>query len=364
MEILGKKPYMKTSLVLIIAALTASVAQPQVREAPGAEAVRPTTAAFRVTVDYDRTIEDMVKAGKYSRVNPGMNTDHFPVSRHGKAEIEIVLVRFNGAGYMTGGEVVSRLDIMGFRPAELPELLAFGAAYPNEHRKFGVIIAPGSVLANPEGIAASMGPLVPELMYWPLNDSRDLTLDQLGTGHSPSVWFAAVRKLGPGESQLAHQEPQASKASGAVAVQPTITSFPVVVNYDQTVKDMVKAGKYDWSGSLSQVTSDNFPINHRAAGTVEIMLVHFHRHMGWNEAIGELDKMGLRPAELPELLAIGATYPEKQREFPIIALGSACCGQQWFPSLDYHNWDDWGRTLNVGNFPESNLNYRFAAARK
>ena len=32
--------------------------------------------------------------------------------------------------------------------------------------------------------------------------------------------------------------------------------------------------------------------------------------------------MGLRPANLPELLAFGAKYPKKQREFPIVALGS------------------------------------------
>jgi len=348
---------MKTSLVSIIAMLAASVAEPQVTRAPETEAMRPIIATFRVAVDYDQALVNVVKAGKYNRVSTGINNDHFPVKRHGKAEVEIVLVHFTGSGYMTGGEVVRRLDIMGFRPAELPELLAFDAAYPDEQKHKSPIVAPGSVMANAEGIDASMGPLVPELEFsaWNAFDgkpSRNLTLIQLGTTHI-NEWWAAVR-TSSGEVQPSHVE----------AVQPTITTFRVAVNYDQTVKEMVQAGKYDWSGSKFQVTGDTFPVNHRASGTVEIVLVHFHRHIGWQEALGELDKMGFRPAELPELLAFGATYPEKQREFPIIALGSQYSGQQWFPSLDYHNWADWGRTLNVGNFPESNVSFRFAAVRK
>ncbi len=336
---------MRTSLVLIIAAFTASVVKPQVR-ASGADAVRPTTATFRVTVDYDRTIADMVKAGKYFQPSCGrdINSDHFPVNRHGKAEVEIVIVRFNG-NFMSGDEVVRRLDIMGFRPADLSELLAFDLAYPDEQRK-APIIELGSVWQGMWGVTNG----VVALMSW---DARCLSLQQFSQAFDPVNRFAAVRKSS-GEVQPSHVE----------AVQPTITTFRVLVNYDQTVKDMVQAGKYDWSGSLFQVTSDNFPINHRAAGTVEIVLVHFHRPVGMSEALGELDKMGLRPAELPELLALGAAYPEKQREFPIIALGSACCNQQWFPSLEYHNWDDWGRTLNVGNFPRANESYRFAAVRK
>ncbi len=37
--------------------------------------------------------------------------------------------------------------------------------------------------------------------------------------------------------------------------------------------------------------------------------------------------MGYRPATLPELLALGKQYPEFQRWFPIIALGSVWRGQ-------------------------------------
>ncbi|MFH1990409.1 MAG: hypothetical protein ABIJ19_00960 [Patescibacteria group bacterium] len=44
--------------------------------------------------------------------------------------------------------------------------------------------------------------------------------------------------------------------------------------------------------------------------------------MGTGEVLSELDKMGLRPVTLKELLALGEGFPNLQREFPIIALGS------------------------------------------
>ena len=35
-----------------------------------------------------------------------------------------------------------------------------------------------------------------------------------------------------------------------------------------------------------------------------------------------MDKAGYRPANLPELLSLGASQPELQRQFPIVAPGS------------------------------------------
>jgi len=54
--------------------------------------------------------------------------------------------------------------------------------------------------------------------------------------------------------------------------------------------------------------------------------VHFDRSISSDDAIAELDKMGLRPAEAGELLAFRAKYPDVQREFPIVALGSVWRG--------------------------------------
>jgi len=104
--------------------------------------------------------------------------------------------------------------------------------------------------------------------------------------------------------------------------------YAISANYDLSVEKAVKAGKYDWSNS--DITTKHFPSSRKGAAELEITLVHFDREIDSDEAIRELDKMGLRPVELPELLALGAKYPDVQREFPVIALGSV-----WQYPLDY-----------------------------
>jgi len=99
-----------------------------------------------------------------------------------------------------------------------------------------------------------------------------------------------------------------------------VSAFVVTVNYDLSVEAAVKAGKYDWSDD--DITSRNSRSNHKGTADVEITLVHFNRFTKSDEVIRELDKQNLRPAELLELLAFGAKYPELQRDFPIVGLNS------------------------------------------
>ena len=97
-------------------------------------------------------------------------------------------------------------------------------------------------------------------------------------------------------------------------------TFPVTVNYDIRVEDAIKAGRYNWTN----VASENFPSKRKGTAEMEIILIHFNREIGSDEAIREFDKQGLRPVELLELLAFGAKYPDVQREFSVVALGSVC----------------------------------------
>ncbi len=94
----------------------------------------------------------------------------------------------------------------------------------------------------------------------------------------------------------------------------------LVANYDRSVEDGIKAGKYNWSNS--NITSSHFPSEEAGTKEVSIELIYFGRNMETNEVLSELDKMGMRPATLKELLALGEKHPDLQREFPIIALGS------------------------------------------
>lgn len=55
---------------------------------------------------------------------------------------------------------------------------------------------------------------------------------------------------------------------------------------------------------------------------VEAKLFRFLHSITAREIIAKMDAEGYRPAELFELLAFGAKYPERQRKFTIVALGT------------------------------------------
>jgi len=145
--------------------------------------------------------------------------------------------------------------------------------------------------------------------------------------------------------------------------KPVVNAYSAVVDYGKSVEEMVKLGRYDWSSN--NITSEHFPTKRIGKTEIVVDLVHFNRRIGTDEALKELDRMGYRPAELYELLAFGEKYPEIQRGFPVIALGSVwrssggnryvpCLGGSGFRRyLDLH-WIEggWGGL------------YRFAAVRK
>jgi hypothetical protein len=96
--------------------------------------------------------------------------------------------------------------------------------------------------------------------------------------------------------------------------------FKFVVDYSMTLPQMIAAGRYDWQND--DITPARFPVNGEGQKELNGQLVHFNRNMGSDDVKKELDAKGLRPATHEELLAFGATYPEMQRQFPIVALGS------------------------------------------
>ena len=65
-----------------------------------------------------------------------------------------------------------------------------------------------------------------------------------------------------------------------------------------------------------------------------------------DEVERELDKMGLRPGKIEELLAVGETYPDLQRQFSVIALGSVAevSGNR---HAVYLGWDGSERNLDL-----------------
>lgn len=101
------------------------------------EAARKPRELYPIHVNYDLSVEEAIEAGDYQAVNESITSATFPSARHGQAELEINLVRFDRR--ITSEDVLRELDKEGLRAAELPELLAFGAAYPDVQRKFSVV---------------------------------------------------------------------------------------------------------------------------------------------------------------------------------------------------------------------------------
>lgn len=139
--------------------------------------------------------------------------------------------------------------------------------------------------------------------------------------------------------------------------------FRLLVNYDLKVEAMVKEGKYDWKNN--DINAKNFPTERAGQCEIELKLFHFNKAMTSEDVIKEMDKQGYRPAELSELLALGAKHPDEQRKYPIIALGSVW--RYWYGSrgVAYLRLDDSGRELRLYCFDDGwHEDCRFAAVRK
>lgn len=140
-----------------------------------------------------------------------------------------------------------------------------------------------------------------------------------------------------GELTLGQTEALVNKLGGMDAVKRILSGdlvvkakeivanvIQVLVDYGRSVEDAVMAGKYNWTNE--NITSKNFPTEQSGKTETIIKLVHFNKVMSTDAVLRAFDEQNLRPATLPELLAIGEQYPELQREFPIVELGSVWVG--------------------------------------
>ena len=95
-------------------------------------------------------------------------------------------------------------------------------------------------------------------------------------------------------------------------------AYHLVVDYAQSIQQMIASGRYDWVNSDIE---KNFSVKGNGRIELDTELIHFNRFIGSDEVLKELDRLGYRAATAEELLAFGAAYSEKQYEFPIVALG-------------------------------------------
>lgn len=141
----------------------------------------------------------------------------------------------------------------------------------------------------------------------------------LGLVHEVEVM---LRKVGATRENfwkpLSKNEGLARRVVKLVNDRPT---YDVVVNYNRSLAEMVNVGQYDWVNA--NINKKNFPIVGEGEHKVSVTLFHFNRYIESEEVVTEMEKEGYRHAKIEELLALGETRPDLQREFPIIALGSS-----------------------------------------
>ena len=109
-------------------------------------------------------------------------------------------------------------------------------------------------------------------------------------------------------------------ATPVPATEPIVLS----VDYSQTLEQMIAAGHYDWKND--NITAKKFPVVGNGIVQFEAKVFHFDRDTSSQDnvdAIKAADPANpWEPAKTEHLLAFGAKYPEEQRKYPIVALGS------------------------------------------
>ncbi len=96
--------------------------------------------------------------------------------------------------------------------------------------------------------------------------------------------------------------------------------FRLMVDYGQSLEQMIDAGRYDYANN--DITTKRFPIKWEGKVEFEGRYFHFNRTTSSKNAIAAMKEAGWEPANIEHLLVLGEKYPDEQRKFPIIGLGS------------------------------------------
>jgi hypothetical protein len=156
-----------------------------------------------------KSINELVKAGKYDYANSNINDNNFNLDTPAK-ELEL----FEIDGYKTPDEIIALMNEAGLEPATMTDLLHFGIQYPEEQRK-NPIAALGSAWVDPDG-GRLVGYLHGDADY---RDCR-LYWDRPGGRWRPHYVFAVRRRksalsdLGTGRSEPLESLPKILTING------------------------------------------------------------------------------------------------------------------------------------------------------
>lgn len=96
-----------------------------------------TENTFDVRVDYNATVEDLVKAGRYGWADEDITSAHFPSQKVGVVRLKMAVVCFDR--FTESEDDLAAFEQAGFRGPALKETLAFGARHPKEQLKYAIV---------------------------------------------------------------------------------------------------------------------------------------------------------------------------------------------------------------------------------
>lgn len=97
-------------------------------------------------------------------------------------------------------------------------------------------------------------------------------------------------------------------------------SVTLSVDYGRSLDQMIAAGSYDWKND--NITAKKFPVQGSGVEQFEVKIFHFDRTTQSRDNVDTIKFAGWEPGKIEHLLAFGEKYPDEQRKYPIIALGS------------------------------------------
>ena len=112
--------------------------------------------------------------------------------------------------------------------------------------------------------------------------------------------------------------------------------YAVVVDYEKRLPKMIEGAGVFWANP--EITEEYFPVRVGGKEKVIVYLLKFDQCPTTEEALQKVRENGFRPATLPELLALGAAYPELWKQFPLLALVFPRCDSSYMaPGLYLRN---------------------------
>lgn len=99
------------------------------------------TATATVAIDYAKTLQDMIAAGRFDWVNNDITRKRFPIKGTGVVEMETRVFHFDR--YLSSEDAVAAIKADDkanpWEPAPIEALLAYAAKHPDEQRQYPII---------------------------------------------------------------------------------------------------------------------------------------------------------------------------------------------------------------------------------